>query len=404
MSNLQSNHFASDLSVSSEPIQPQGLLKGRDTVVPLSKSPEAADSGAFEGTDPSGEVAVLSNHILPGSHAEQIPANVPYSVRYDQCRCDCITLTAMQLRSRYPSEANSHRNMLARRKTEGRIVHPAFLKFAHWLSHVGPQPTRTSTFDRIDPFDPEYAPGKTRWLDKPGQTNNRTNTHLFTLSDGSQYTAAELSKLLKVPEDTLRKRRARGWSDDEVFAGRRLPGSRFMPTSPVPVAQRGSKRRHIDVIWLQTLDETYPGECWTLMPPDRTMLKSIEKVLDEEGLGPHIEDIVTYGLQNWPDLTEYADDHFRAYPLPPFPTVRFVHKNVISLVGIWLRARKLRFIDRRLVPELPKPPAPTPSQAPAPADQDPKELYASAVAPKVVEPMFTLADLYAPVNPEDALA
>lgn len=75
---------------------------------------------------------------------------------------DIETLSAMELRKRYKGEANSHKNMLARQKTNGAKVHLKFKNFTNFLKILGPKPTKKATLDRIDNNDPEYAPGKVR--------------------------------------------------------------------------------------------------------------------------------------------------------------------------------------------------------------------------------------------------
>lgn len=39
---------------------------------------------------------------------------------------DCETLPTMELRRRYRAEANTHRNMLSRQKSDGAVIHPEF--------------------------------------------------------------------------------------------------------------------------------------------------------------------------------------------------------------------------------------------------------------------------------------
>ncbi|MBR1362811.1 hypothetical protein ABIF96_006523 [Bradyrhizobium ottawaense] len=154
-----------------------------------------------------------------------------------QCTIDCSTLKAMELRRRYPAEASSHRNMLQRAPKQGRVVHPEFLDFSSFLRHVGPRPCRGATLDRIDNNDPEYAPGKVRWADKRTQNNNKGDTLLFYYSrTGDTYTVSRIAKLQNVAPATIRKRKERGWSDDE-----NIEGQRAAPTpsgSPMPKPSR----------------------------------------------------------------------------------------------------------------------------------------------------------------------
>ncbi|MEY9403671.1 hypothetical protein ABIF79_010046 [Bradyrhizobium japonicum] len=96
----------------------------------------------------------------------------------EQCLNDCATLTAMQLRRRYPAEASSHRNMLQRKQKRG-LVHPAFHDFRSFLRHVGPCTCRGATLDRTNNTDPEYAPGKVRWADKRPKTTTRATPCCF---------------------------------------------------------------------------------------------------------------------------------------------------------------------------------------------------------------------------------
>ena len=135
---------------------------------------------------------------------------------------DLQHLTKMQLRRKYPAEANSHRNMLTRSKRRGNKVHPALRQFRNFLQLVGPMPVSGATLDRIDNTDPEYAPGKVRWADKRTQNNNKSDTLTFYNSvTGETFTASRLAKIQKVAQSTIRQRRRRGWSDDEIIMGKR---------------------------------------------------------------------------------------------------------------------------------------------------------------------------------------
>ncbi len=129
-------------------------------------------------------------------------------------------LTAMELRSRYRREANSHKNMLSRRKTHRAIVHPDFIEFASFLRIMGPMPAKKATLDRIDNTDPEYAPGKVRWADKRTQNSNKSDTIIIhDVTKGKSYSVSELVKFQSIPADTIRKRKRRGWQDAEIIAG-----------------------------------------------------------------------------------------------------------------------------------------------------------------------------------------
>lgn len=136
---------------------------------------------------------------------------------------DCETLTKTHLRVRYPAEATAHRNMLARAKSRGAVIHSSFYSFKDFLKQVGPVPAKGATLDRINNNDPEYAPGKVRWADKRTQNNNKGDTLVFYCTKtGKTYTSSCLAKLQGVVAATIRQRHARGWSDDEIIIGKKL--------------------------------------------------------------------------------------------------------------------------------------------------------------------------------------
>jgi hypothetical protein len=174
---------------------------------------------------------------------------------------DCHTLPATELRRRYRAEANTHRNMHHRAKTQGRKVHPAFKVFSDFLTHVGPRPCPGATLDRIDNSDLEYAPGKVRWADKRTQNSNKGDSLLFYYSrTGDTYTASRLAKLRKVSPGAIRKRKQRGWTDDEIVE-RKRHGAQVNADSSPPSSAPREKRPPItskrapglllcrDVIW-----------------------------------------------------------------------------------------------------------------------------------------------------------
>lgn len=131
---------------------------------------------------------------------------------------DCDQLSPMELRKKYPFEANSHRAMLQRRK-KGAKVAEVFLAFKGFLRHVGPRPEPGYTIDRLDNSDPEYAPGKVAWRSKLEQTRNRSNSVYLVDSDGTRRTIAEWAAITGHSRHTLYSRRRRGMSDVAVIHG-----------------------------------------------------------------------------------------------------------------------------------------------------------------------------------------
>ncbi|ADP72347.1 hypothetical protein Rvan_3145 [Rhodomicrobium vannielii ATCC 17100] len=130
-------------------------------------------------------------------------------------------LPAMALRERFRAEANSHRNMLDRAKSHGRVINPAFRDFRSFLRHVGPMPAPGYTLDRIDNEDPEYAPGKVRWADKQTQNTNKGDSLTFADEKGRTFTTSELAGKQGIDPSTIRQRAARGWTDMEIIAGKK---------------------------------------------------------------------------------------------------------------------------------------------------------------------------------------
>lgn len=165
----------------------------------------------------SGDVTLISKEKVECNAVEKIDGDMSASDFLN----DCESLPMMALRLRYKGEATSHRNMLARAKSKGAIIHASFRHFRDFLKIVGPMPAKGATLDRIDNADPEYAPGKVRWADKTTQNNNKGDTTTFYSSEtGKTYTASRLAKLQQVSPATIRQRRARGWSDDEIIRGK----------------------------------------------------------------------------------------------------------------------------------------------------------------------------------------
>ena len=178
-------------------------------------------------------------HVTQGEKMNNSPSQ--------QHLLDCSTLGATELRRRYRPEANTHRNMLQRAASHGKIIHPDFQTFRDFLRHVGPRACPGATLDRIDNSDPEYAPGKVRWADKRTQNSNKGDSHLFYYSQtGDTYTASRLAKLRKVSPGAIRKRKERGWTDDEIVEGKRHGTSVNADSSP-PSSALLKKGAHISL-------------------------------------------------------------------------------------------------------------------------------------------------------------
>ncbi|TBA91099.1 hypothetical protein [Rhizobium ruizarguesonis] len=154
----------------------------------------------------------------------------------------CDTLSNMELRRRYPSEASSHKNMLHRRDRENAIIHPQLYKFRSFLRILGPKPARHATLDRINNNDREYAPGKVRWADKRTQNSNKGDSLVFyDPSTNRTFSTSQLAGRLGVSSNTIRARRHRGWTDDEIINGKKRSPDLGSPQEYVPVEKGRSQ-------------------------------------------------------------------------------------------------------------------------------------------------------------------
>lgn len=138
------------------------------------------------------------------------------------------SVTDGELRKVYQSEYTAWTNMRSRAKDGKYSYSEEFDDFRDFLHHVGAKPAPSYSLDRIDPSDPEYAPGKVRWATKREQSNNRGNTVSLTYSGqkypklaGQTLPLTEWAEICGCSPATLRRRRGNGWSDNEVIDGTR---------------------------------------------------------------------------------------------------------------------------------------------------------------------------------------
>lgn len=210
------------------------------------KTPQTATGAVVLSLVKAPTVALISKEEKEGHTPEQISPEESSDEAGNHI-ADIASLSRMQLRKRYGAEANAHRNMLQRAKSKGAVIHPDFKEFPSFLRLVGPVPAKGATLDRIMNTDPEYAPGKVRWADKHTQNGNKGDTRTFYNSaTGTTFTTSILAKLHGVTTSTIRKRYERGWSDEEIIAGKRgvaLVASQTktasQPVSKLPPPTRG---------------------------------------------------------------------------------------------------------------------------------------------------------------------
>jgi len=239
----------------------------------------------------------------------------------------------MALRRAYPGEATCHRKMLERVKANGATPDPRLRLFRDFLARVGLKPTPTATLDRRFNDDRDYTFENIRWADKVTQTNNRGCTILFQPPGGGEpLTSRQLSRRLKVPENTLRQRRNRGWTDAEIISGKRSPTSTNVVPPKIPV-----ESDPLGHVWLQAIFTAYPGEAFALSAPERGMLKTFAQTC------PDASEVLTHTIKNWSDFTHKVRfDHGR-HPdsLPGKPTLDFLLKHVRAAQNLYLKDNNL---------------------------------------------------------------
>jgi hypothetical protein len=138
-----------------------------------------------------------------------------------QLRHDIRRLTQAELVKRYPAEWSSFRAMKRRAVTDEAVIAPDMATFKKFLAALGVCPVKGWTVDRIDTFDPEYAVGKVRWASKKEQANNRRSTIFLRDRHGVVRPLQEIARATGQKPDTIRKRLARGFSQEEALVGRR---------------------------------------------------------------------------------------------------------------------------------------------------------------------------------------
>jgi hypothetical protein len=179
-------------------------------------------------------------------------ASDPVSHRSPEFEADLKNLKPMELRKKYPLEANSHRCMKDRRKLLGAIVDARWNDFRTFLADMGPKPTKTATLDRIDNGNPTYTPGLCRWADKRTQNSNKRDSILiYDAVNGMSFTISELAKKHGVKPGTMRERLRRGWSHQELLQNFRIPAADLQKLRARITEEAGQRQRAKEVEDLQ---------------------------------------------------------------------------------------------------------------------------------------------------------
>lgn len=91
--------------------------------------------------------------------------------------------------------------------------------FLNFVEDMGPRPEGCS-LDRID-VNGDYCPENCRWATQKEQNYNRRNNYRFRIM-GVEYNTEEAAKILGLHPETLRLRKRKGLTDEEVVSGNRI--------------------------------------------------------------------------------------------------------------------------------------------------------------------------------------
>lgn len=97
----------------------------------------------------------------------------------------------------------------------GITVCERWMTFENFLADMGECPAGFS-IDRIDP-NGNYEPRNCQWVSHKTQQNNRRNNHLITLN-GETKTLTEWCEAMKLSENTVRLRLAKGWPAERALS------------------------------------------------------------------------------------------------------------------------------------------------------------------------------------------
>lgn len=98
----------------------------------------------------------------------------------------------------------------------GITVCEAWLSFENFFDDMGLAPKGNGISIERNDVNGNYEPGNCRWATCAEQANNKRTNRFLTLK-GRRMTIAQWSKETGLPENTIRNRLRRGWSDEKTL-------------------------------------------------------------------------------------------------------------------------------------------------------------------------------------------
>lgn len=236
----------------------------------VSPTPEAGNTGAkTHSENPTGQVsreAKKSNEInwasgtrsrigFPETHT---PSRPTCPAGPEDFKAFVASKSVNALRQAFPHEFACLTAIKGRAKAGKCAVSADMADFKGFLRVLGPAPSPEHTVDRIDPCDPEYAPGKVRWADKKQQARNRV-TSITIPYQGQDVPIAEVAERTGQKADTLRARLRSGCTPEEVISGRRAGQAPALPEGGWPSGSTVSMWEGPFKGWKAALPPNYPG-------------------------------------------------------------------------------------------------------------------------------------------------
>ncbi len=191
------------------------------TVIPFPSRSNANDAQADingEGDDLIHETDATYTY---SDHTQ--PEDIEATATEAEWKRDADTLGTNELKRKYPRSFSSFNNISGRARTGKATVDPEFRNFKSFFRHMGPRKHKNLTLDRIDNDNPRYGPGLCEWTGKKEQARNRRTTIFVIRPETSEKVPlVAVAEELGVPASRLRRQRKDGWTDADIFAGRRL--------------------------------------------------------------------------------------------------------------------------------------------------------------------------------------